>query len=67
LPPEIEPIAGEGIVVASQRLLRDFERGIVEGTSPTPNFEDGLRAQLMLDGARESARTGQLVPLEGDS
>ena len=67
LPPEIEPIAGEGIVVASQRLLRDFERGIVEGVSPTPNFEDGLRAQLMLDGARESARTGQVVSIEGGS
>lgn len=67
LPEEIERLGGEGIVVASRRLLRDFERGIAEGTSPTPNFEDGLRAQLILDGARESARTGELVSIEGGS
>ena len=65
LPDEIEPLPGEGIVVASRRLLREFERGIAEGSSPTPNFEDGLRTQMMLDGARESARTGRVVAIEG--
>lgn len=66
LPPDIEPLQGELMVVESRRLLRDFERGIGEGVSPQPNFADGLRTQLMLDGARESARTGQTVSIVED-
>lgn len=61
LPHDIEPLPGPAIVAASRRLLRDFERGIHDGTSPAPNFEDGLRTQAILDAARESARSGQVV------
>lgn len=60
-PADIEPLPEEPIIASSRRLLREFERGIAEGTSPSPNFEDGLRAQLILDAARESARTGRVV------
>ena len=60
-PADIEPLPEVAIIAASRRLLRDFERGIVEGTSPSPNFFDGLRTQLVLDAARESARTGRVV------
>ena len=63
LPAEIEPLPEIEIIAASRRLLRDFERGILEGTSPSPNFHDGLRAQLLLDAARESARTGRVVEI----
>ena len=62
-PADIEPLPEEPIIASSRRLLREFERGIAEGTSPSPNFEDGLRAQLILDAARESARTGRVVEL----
>ena len=60
-PADIEPLPDEAIVAGSRRLLRDFERGITAGTSPAPNFEDALRAQLILDAARESARTGRVI------
>ena len=43
--------------------LRDLERGIAEGVSPSPNFEDGLRTQAMLDAARESSANGRVVGL----
>ena len=60
LPDDIEPLPGPGNVAASRRLLRDFERGIDEGTSPSPNFDDGLRIQAILDAARASARAGRV-------
>ena len=63
LPRDIELLPGPENVAASRRLLRDFERGIEEGRSPAPNFEDGLRTQAMIDAARESAREGRVVAL----
>ena len=47
-------------------LVREFFRGIEEGTSPAPNFYDGYRCQQVLDAVRESAATGRVVtiPLE---
>ena len=44
-----------------RRLLREFRRGITEGTSPAPNFADGYRCQLVLDAIRESSQTGRWV------
>ncbi|MGE3960216.1 MAG: Gfo/Idh/MocA family protein [Dehalococcoidia bacterium] len=41
---------------AFRLLVREFERGIREGTSPAPSFEDALRCQVVLDAIRESAR-----------
>ena len=54
---------GAGAVGVSARLIQAFEQGIERGDSPSPNFDDGLRSQIALDGIRESARTGQIVPL----
>ncbi|MEX2446765.1 MAG: Gfo/Idh/MocA family oxidoreductase [Dehalococcoidia bacterium] len=45
-------------------LVREFERGIRAGTSPAPNFEDGLRNQQLLDAVRVSSRDGRTVPIE---
>ena len=42
-------------LMAFRLLVREFERGIREGTSPAPNFEDALATQLVLDAIRESA------------
>ncbi len=41
--------------------VRDFLRGIDEGSSPAPNFYDGLRCQQVLDAVRESSATGRQV------
>ena len=69
LPSSIEPLPGPDIIAASRRLLRDFERGIEDGASPAPNFHppdfhDALRTQLILDAARESARSGKVIHIE---
>jgi predicted dehydrogenase len=39
-------------------MVRQFERGIREGVSPSPNFTDGVRVQEVLDAARESSEQG---------
>jgi len=36
-------------------LLSDFFNGIEQGSSPRPNFEDGLRNQILLESIEESA------------
>ena len=56
-------VSGGGAVDASARLIRAFAQGIDEGRSPSPNFEDGLRSQIALEGVRESAATGRVVEL----
>ncbi|GMU41228.1 MAG: oxidoreductase [Chloroflexota bacterium] len=50
-------------LVAFRLLVRDFEAGIREGRSPSPNFEDGLKCQQVLDAVRESARTGRRIEI----
>lgn len=42
-------------LVAFRLMLREFERGIREGSSPAPSFEDALRCQEALDAIRASA------------
>jgi predicted dehydrogenase len=49
--------------MAFRLLVRDFNRGIDEGTSPAPNFTDGLRCQEVLDAVRESSETGRTIAL----
>jgi len=49
--------------LASRRLLRDFKQGLTDRGSPSPNFEDGLRTQAMLDAARESSASERVVEL----
>ena len=48
-------------LMAFRMLVRDFTRGIDEGTSPAPNFDDGLRCQEVLDAIRQSSDTGRTV------
>lgn len=50
-------------LMAFRLLVRDFERGIRSGTSPAPSFEDGARAQAVIDAVRESAERGSVVGL----
>ncbi len=50
-------------LMAFRLLVRDFTRGIDEGGSPSPSFEDGLRCQEVLDAVRESSRSGRTVRL----
>ena len=53
-------------IPAFRRLVRDFERGLHEGTSFTPNFADGFAVQAMLDAVRESSATGKAVQVAKD-
>jgi predicted dehydrogenase len=48
-------------IAVVQRLVREFEHGILEGESPTPNLWDGVRCQAVLDAVRESDRDGRRV------
>ncbi len=48
-------------IPAFRRLVRDFDRGLKEGTSFTPNFADGFAVQAILDAVRESSATGKAV------
>ena len=50
-------------LMAFRLLVRDFTSGIERGTSPAPNFTDGLRCQEVLDAVRESSDTGRTVTL----
>jgi predicted dehydrogenase len=50
-------------LMAFRLLVRDFTSAIEHGTSPAPNFTDGLRCQEVLDAMRESSRSGRVVQL----
>jgi predicted dehydrogenase len=47
----------------SALLATEFARGIREGASPSPNLEDGLRCQEVMDAVYESHETGRVVPV----
>jgi predicted dehydrogenase len=53
-------------LMAFRLLVRDFTKGIEQGTSPAPNFTDGLRCQQVLDEVRESSASGRTVYLQRD-
>lgn len=42
-------------------LLAEMMRGISKGISPNPNFEDGVRNQMVLEAVERSVRTGKWV------
>ena len=50
-------------LMAYRLMVREFVKGMEEGTSPAPNFQDGYRLQRVLDGAVESAQTGRRVAI----
>jgi len=47
-------------------LVREFMRGIQDGTSPAPNFYDGFKCQQILDAVRTSSATGNVVHIPQD-
>ena len=48
-------------LMAFRLLVREFTRGIDEGTSPAPNFTDGWRCQQVLDAVRQSSASGRTI------
>jgi len=64
-PPQYTPLADarDHRLMAFRLLARDFTTGVEQGTSPAPNFTDGLRCQEVLDAVRESSESGRTVLL----
>jgi predicted dehydrogenase len=64
-PSEFDPLPDDTDrrIPAFRRLVRDFDRGLREGTSLTPNFADGLAVQQLLDAVRESSATGKAITI----
>ena len=48
-------------LMAFRLLVREFERGIREGSSVAPSFDDGVGCQAVLDAVRESSKSGRWV------
>ena len=65
MPAELVPFEDERDhrLMAFRLLVRDFERGIHEGASPAPSFDDGAATQRVLDAIRASAASGIRVTL----
>lgn len=65
VPEALEPFSDDrdDRLMPFRLFTREFLRGIEEGSSPAPNFVDGLRCQEILDAVRASSATGQQVRL----
>ncbi len=65
IPAELQPFADDRDerLMPFRLLVREFLRGIREGSSPSPNFYDGFRCQQVLDAVRESSAAGQVVQI----
>jgi predicted dehydrogenase len=63
IPPRLESFQDDrdDRLFAFRLLVREFLRGIEEGSSPSPNFLDGYRCIQVLDAVRESAASGHRV------
>ncbi len=59
----VETDARDHRLMSFRALVRAFTRGIEEGVSPSPSFEDGWRCQQVLDAARLSSDTGRTVAI----
>jgi predicted dehydrogenase len=64
-PPQYTPFTDprDHRLMAFRLLARDFTRGVEQGTSPAPNFTDGLRCQEILDAVRASSASGRTITL----
>lgn len=45
-------------------LLNDFAKGVRRGTSPHPNFDDGLKTQLVLERIKESDQKNRWIDID---
>ncbi|MQF48315.1 Gfo/Idh/MocA family oxidoreductase [SAR202 cluster bacterium AC-647-N09_OGT_505m] len=65
IPERLQPFADDrdGRLMPFRLMVREFVRGVQEGTSPVPNFYDGFRCQQVLDAVRESSATGRVVQI----
>ena len=54
------------MMMAFRILVRRFLGGIAEGTSPAPNFYDGLRCQQVMDAVRSSGTGVGWVEIPGE-
>ena len=63
IPDRLQPFADDrdDRLMPFRLMVREFLRGIEEGTSPAPDFYDGYRCQQVLDAVRESSATGRVV------
>jgi predicted dehydrogenase len=66
VPAALEPFSDDrdDRLMPFRLFTREFLQGVEEGSSPAPNFVDGLRCQEVLDAVRASAATGQRVRLK---
>jgi len=64
-PAEFDPLpdATDRRIPAFRRLVRDFQASVDQGISLTPNFDDGVQVQAVLDAVRESSATGKTVAI----
>ena len=64
-PVEFEPFpdATDRRIPAFRRLVRDFQTSVAQGISLTPNFDDGVHTQAVLDAIRESSATGKAIAM----
>ena len=65
IPERLQPFADDRDprLMPFRLMVREFLRGVGEGTSPAPNFYDGLRCQQVLNAVRESSATGRVVEI----
>ena len=68
IPERLQPFADDrdGRLMPFRLMVREFLRGVREGTSPAPNFYDGFRCQQVLDAVRESSATGRVVQIPNE-
>ncbi len=64
-PPQYTPFkdARDHRLMAFRLLVRDFTKGVEQGTSPAPNFIDGWRCQQVQDAVQESSVSGKTIQL----
>ena len=69
IPKRLEPFSDDrdDRLMPFRLLVREFLRGIVEGSSPSPNFYDGYRCQQVIDAIREASITGATVKISLES
>ncbi len=71
---EVHPYAGaywpSGHIIGYEHtfinLFSELMKGIAKGYSPSPNFADGLRNQMVLEGVERSAQSGGWIEISED-